>query len=192
MMSSCGRGHSQRLQSEPSDGTALEASSTSMTVTTQTRAASNDLQAPTPTAVRIPSIAVDAVMLPLGLRPDGSINVPSDFSQTGWWVDGPEPGEAGPSVILGHVDNRQGPAVFFELKKLVAGELIHIDRNDGSVITYVVERTEKHAKDSFPTNAVYGPDPHPVLRLVTCGGEFDRTARSYEDNVIVFATLYDQ
>ena len=92
-------------------------------------------------------------------------------------------------MILGHVDSRRGPAVFFDLDELAPGDAIHVDRRDGTTVSYTVERTEQHAKDAFPTQAVYGPTDHPVLRLVTCGGDFDRDQRSYDDNIIVFATL---
>lgn len=149
----------------------------------------SEQQVAPPIGVRIPAIGVEAITLPLGLRADGTIDVPSDFATTGWWVDGPEPGEPGPAVILGHVDSRAGPAVFFELRTLEPGDEILVDRADGSVITYIVERLEKHSKESFPTDAVYGSTDEPVLRLITCGGEFDRSVRSYEDNVIVFAAL---
>ncbi len=142
-----------------------------------------------PTRIRIPAIGVDASMIPLGLRTDGSIEVPTDFAQTGWWVDGPEPGETGPAVVLGHVDSRSGPAVFFDLDQLAAGDAIHVDRLDGSTVTYLVDRTEQHNKNTFPTESVYGSTAEPVLRLVTCGGSFDRDRRSYDDNVIVFARL---
>jgi hypothetical protein len=147
------------------------------------------VQAANPTTIRIPGIGVEASMIPLGLRGDGTIEVPDDFDQTGWWVDGPEPGETGPAVVLGHVDSRQGPAVFFELRDLQPGEAVHIDRMDGSTVTYVVDRVERHPKTDFPTEAVYGPTTEPVLRLVTCGGSFDRSRRSYDDNIIVFAHL---
>lgn len=146
-------------------------------------------QAADPVAVRIPAIAVQASTVPLGLRQDGTIEVPRDYQQTGWWRDGPEPGEVGPAVILGHVDSLDGPAVFFQLAELSVGDPIHVDRADGSTVTYVVDRIEQHPKDDFPTGAVYGPTTEPVLRLVTCGGTFDREARSYRDNVIVFASI---
>lgn len=149
----------------------------------------SDDQVATPTRIRIPAIGVDASMVPLGLRDDGTIEVPSDFAQTGWWVDGPEPGEVGPAVILGHVDSRTGPAVFFDLGRLTSGDAIHVDRIDGSTVTYVVDRAEQHPKNAFPTETVYGSTAEPVLRLVTCGGQFDRDRRSYDDNVIVFARL---
>ncbi|MGI9597621.1 MAG: class F sortase, partial [Acidimicrobiales bacterium] len=145
------------------------------------------LQAPDPTAVRIPALDVNASTTPLGIRDDGKIEVPQDYQQTGWWRDGPEPGEVGPAVILGHVDSYEGPAVFYGLETLSVGESIHIDRVDGSTVTFVVERIEQHPKDDFPTLDVYGPTDESELRLVTCGGSFDREARSYRDNVIVFA-----
>lgn len=148
------------------------------------------MQAPNPAVIRIPRLEVEASIIPLGLNDDGSIEVPEDPDQAGWWLGGPEPGETGPAVILGHVDSQEeGPAVFFYLQYLDAGDEIHIDRVDGSTITYVVESTEHHNKDEFPTEAVYGPTEAPTLRLVTCGGDFDFGVRTYEDNVIVFASL---
>lgn len=146
-------------------------------------------QAPLPIGIRIPVISVDADMIPLGIRDDGSIEVPADFSRTGWWADGPEPGETGPSVVLGHVDSRTGPAVFYSLTDLAPGDEVIIDRADGSSVTYRVDRIEQHSKDRFPTQAVYGDTPDPELRLVTCGGDFDRSERSYRDNIVVFARM---
>ena len=147
------------------------------------------IQAPNPVAIRIPRITVDAPIIPLGLRDDGKIEVPEAPEDAGWWLGGPEPGEPGPAVILGHVDSRAGPAVFFNLRDLKPGDEIHIDREDGSTITYLVEQSERHPKDDFPTDEVYGPTEQPTLRLVTCGGDFDFDVRSYSDNVIVFASL---
>lgn len=148
------------------------------------------MQAPNPAVIRIPRLEVEASIIPLGLREDGSIEVPEDPDEAGWWMGGPEPGETGPAVILGHVDSREeGPAVFFHLQYLDSGDEIHIDRVDGSTVTYVVEATERHNKDEFPTDAVYGPTEQPTLRLITCGGDFDFGVRTYEDNVIVFASL---
>lgn len=145
-------------------------------------------EAPEPVRVRIPAIGVDAPVVALGLQADGSIEVPTDFSETGWWEDGPEPGEPGPAVILGHVDSYDSPAVFYRLRQLVPGDQIHVDRADGTTVTYRVDGQGQYPKASFPTDAVYGPQPASVLRLVTCDGAFDRGLRSYEDNRIVFAS----
>ncbi len=147
------------------------------------------VQAADPVTIRIPTIEVEAPVIALGLNDDGTIEVPSRTHETGWWRDGPEPGEAGASVILGHVDSRTGPAVFHGLRRLLAGDEIHVDRADGTTVTYVVESSGQHSKDDFPTEAVYGATDQPTLRLVTCGGDFDQGERSYLDNYIVFASL---
>lgn len=147
-------------------------------------------QAPNPAVIRIPRINVEAPIIPLGLNDDGTIEVPDQPEEAGWWLGGPEPGETGPAVILGHVDSQEeGPAVFFYLRYLEAGDEIHIDRVDGSTVSYVVEFSESHDKDAFPTDAVYGPTEQPTLRLVTCGGDFDFDVRTYEENLVVFASL---
>jgi sortase (surface protein transpeptidase) len=142
-----------------------------------------------PARVRIPAIGVDAPVLPLAVDAQGVLPPPPTNEDTGWWRTGPEPGEAGPAVIVGHVDGREGPAVFFRVRDLVPGDEIAVDRVDGSTAVFTVERVERHAKDAFPTEAVYGRTPDARLRLVTCGGEFDRSTRHYVDNVVVFAAL---
>ena len=148
-----------------------------------------EIEAANPVSIRIPSIQVEAPIIGLGLRDDGTIEVPTKTDETGWWRGGPEPGESGPAVILGHVDSRVGPAVFFRLRELEAGDEIHVDRADGTTVTYIVESSESHGKDTFPTDAVYGATKQPTLRLITCGGDFDFNERSYLDNLIVFASI---
>ena len=142
-----------------------------------------------PLRIRIPAIGVNAPVIALNKKEDGTIEVPEDTAVTGWWQGGYEPGERGPAVVLGHVDSREGAAVFYRLKDLKAGDQIHIDREDGTTVTYAVNYSESHYKDSFPTELVYGQTSNPTLRLVTCGGNFDRSARSYEENLIVFASI---
>jgi hypothetical protein len=97
------------------------------------------------------------------------------------------PGERGPAVIAGHVDSKRGPAVFFRLPDLGRGDRIFVDRADGTTAVFAAQRIERHDKATFPTDAVYGDTPDPQLRLITCGGKFDRKHRRYLDNVIVFA-----
>ncbi len=145
-------------------------------------------QAPNPSVIRIPRLGVQAPIIALRLRDDNKIEVPPRADLAGWWLGGPEPGETGPAVILGHVDSEEGPGVFFHLRYLSNGDEIHVDRVDGSTVSYVVERLEKHGKDAFPTDAVYGPTEEPTLRLVTCGGDYDFDVRTYPDNVVVFAS----
>ena len=142
-----------------------------------------------PLRIRIPTIGVDAPVQPLTVDEDGVLPPPDTYDDAGWWRDGPEPGERGPAVIAGHVDSRSGPAVFFRLPDLRRGVRIFVDRADGSTAVFTTQRVERYGKDTFPTDAVYGDLPGPELRLITCGGEFDRKDRRYLDNVVVFAVL---
>lgn len=142
-----------------------------------------------PRRLVIPTINVVTGVVPLDLRSDGSLEVPKDFTVAGWYIDGPEPGEPGPAVIVGHLDSHDGPAVFFRLPELTPGHEIVVETADGSSFVFVVERVEHHPKDRFPTDAVYGATSERALRLITCGGTFDRSAGSYRDNLVVFARL---
>jgi len=141
-----------------------------------------------PVRVRIPAIGVDAPVGPLYVEENGVLPPPEGNHVTGWWKQGPEPGENGPAVIAGHVDSYQGPAVFFRLHELRTGEEIFVDRADGSTAVFAAARVERHDKNAFPTTAVYGDTPDPQLRLITCGGDFDDAQRRYLDNIIVYAT----
>lgn len=142
-----------------------------------------------PTSVRVAGIDVlDAALLRLGIAPDGSAEVPEDYDRVGWFDRGAAvPGGGGPTVLLGHVDSRTGPAAFYRLRDLRPGDVVELGRSDGSLARYAVQRTEQVAKDRFPTFAVFGATREDVLRLVTCAGAFDRGARSYTDNLVVHA-----
>lgn len=140
-----------------------------------------------PARVTIPAIGVDAEVIDLGLNPDGTMEVPEDFSQTGWFEYGSRPGQQGPAVIAGHIDSTTGPAVFYRLDQLRPGQRITVHSPQGERVTFAVERIGEYPKDAFPTDAVYRFTDEPTLRLVTCGGPFDETIGHYENNVIVFA-----
>src|SRR5919206_2479039 len=145
--------------------------------------------APAPVRIEIRAIGVSAPVDPLGLNPDGTMQVPEDFARTGYYTGRPVPGEVGPSVVVGHVDSRRGPAVFYHLGRLQPGAEVVVHRADHSVVTFVVERSKQVPKSEFPTDEVYGPTPGPTLRLVTCGGSFDRRSGHYRDNTIVFLRM---
>jgi hypothetical protein len=145
-----------------------------------------------PVSVGIPTIDVTSQLMRLDLNDDGSVEVPplEPDDRAGWYQRGPAPGAIGPAVILGHVDSAEhGPGVFFDLGALAPGDEVTVSRADGTVAVFAVDRVERHPKDAFPTIAVYGNTDDAQLRLITCGGDFDSGARSYEDNVIAFATL---
>jgi sortase (surface protein transpeptidase) len=141
-----------------------------------------------PTRVRIPSIEVDSGVIDLGVNPDRTLEVPEDIGVTGWYTGRSVPGEIGPGVVVGHVDSAvAGAGVFFHLRDLEEGARIEVERSDGSVAEFVVTSVVLVEKDEFPTEEVYGSTEQPTLRLITCGGSFDRGAGSYLGNVIVYA-----
>jgi sortase (surface protein transpeptidase) len=140
-----------------------------------------------PVRVEVPSIGVDAPVIKLGLNPDRSLEVPTDYGDTGWWTGGPRPGEPGPAVIVGHVDSKSGPAVFYRLNELQRGDEIVVVGHDGSRVKFTVEGSERYPKDEFPTARVYGHTDRPTLRLITCGGDFDSSTGHYVDNTVVYA-----
>jgi sortase (surface protein transpeptidase) len=140
----------------------------------------------TPTRVRIPAIRVDSTLETLGLDAAGALEAPKDFARAGWYAAGTAPGDIGPAVIAGHVDSHTGPAIFFRLHLLRKGDAVQVARGDRWV-SFRVVGVDRYPKNQFPTDEVYGPTPDPQLRLITCGGSFDRDRRSYVDNVIVYA-----
>lgn len=140
-----------------------------------------------PVRIRIDAIGVDARVKPLGVDADGHLRVPGEFSVAGWWQGGAEPGEPGPTVLVGHVDSYRGPAVFYRLRELGVGDEVIVTVEGGESVPYQVTGTQEVPKDNFPTEAVYGHTPGPTLRLITCGGPFDRASGHYRHNTIVFA-----
>jgi sortase (surface protein transpeptidase) len=139
--------------------------------------------------IHVPSIGASAAIDPLGLNRDGSLAVPKDFRRAGYYTGRSMPGEIGPAIIAAHVGSRSGPAVFARLSDIRPGAEVLVTRADGSRVAFVVDRLERHPKHAFPTEAVYGPTPDATLRLITCGGTFDRTTGHHRDNYIAFAHL---
>ena len=146
-----------------------------------------DREAPPPRSIRIPAIGVRARVIPLGLNPDGTMQTPTIFSETGWYKPWREPGERGTAVITGHVDSVDGPAVFYRLRDLRRGNIIRVGRADGSVVRFRVEGLERWPKADFPTRRVFRPTRVAALRLITCSGNFDPSTGHYVDNTIVYA-----
>ncbi|WP_406388217.1 class F sortase [Streptomyces sp. NBC_00887] len=144
-----------------------------------------------PARIRIKKIAVDAPFTPLAIGPSGRLDAPppNDMNLAGWFKDGATPGERGTSVVAGHVDTMTGPAVFLLLGTLKPGNKVSITREDGIVTVFQVDSVETFSKANFPDERVYADDGTAQLRLITCGGEYDKKAKDYKDNVVVFAHL---
>jgi sortase (surface protein transpeptidase) len=144
---------------------------------------------PVPVRIDIPAIGVSSSLARLGRARDRTVQVPSKWEQAGWYASGTRPGDPGSAVILGHVDSKRGPAVFYRLRELRRGDRVEVVRADGSRVRFAVQRVAQYDKRRFPTDEVYYPTLTPELRLVTCGGSFDATAGHYRSNIIVFAAL---
>ncbi|MEU6812931.1 class F sortase [Streptomyces sp. NPDC046831] len=144
-----------------------------------------------PTRISIPDIGVNAPFTKLSLSPSGQLQAPpiDDDNLVGWFEGGVSPGERGSSIVVGHVDTEEGPAVFAQLETLEPGQFVDITRTDGVVARFKVDSVDTFSKANFPDKKVYADTPGPELRLITCGGAYDRTKKDYVDNVVVFAHL---
>ncbi|MEU4829836.1 class F sortase [Streptosporangium sp. NPDC023615] len=142
-----------------------------------------------PSRIDIPSLGIKAPLMKLGVT-DGRVELPpyEKPNVAGWVKDSVVPGDKGPAVILGHVDTKTAPAVFYRLKDMRQGQVIKVVRSDGKVAQYRVDTIEQIGKNRFPADKVYLEDG---LRLITCGGTFDWDENEYEDNLIVYATLVE-
>lgn len=157
----------------------------------QVKAASTTLDGPNyprsvPTELVIPKIGIDANVQPIGLNSDDSLAVPADYHAAGWYAQSPTPGQIGPSVVDGHVDNVAGIGVFWRLRELTPGDTFSLKRADSSVINFKIERIDQFPQAEFPTAAVYGKINYAGIRLITCGGVFNTASHHYTDNIVVF------
>ncbi|MEO6996624.1 MAG: class F sortase, partial [Terracoccus sp.] len=141
-----------------------------------------------PERLSIPAIGVSSSLETLGIGTGGTVDVPKNPDLPGWLDRSPAPGQQGPAVIIGHLDSKTGPAVFLRLRELKVGDPVVVTRHDGTKVTFTVDGVQTFTKTHFPTEATYGPVPGPALRLITCGGTYDHANKSYESNVIVFAS----
>lgn len=139
-----------------------------------------------PVTLDIPDIEVSTALVSLGLEPDRTVEVPSDADLAGWYQRGPEPGRSGSSVILGHVDSAEGPAVFARLEELKPGDLMTVGRADGSAVSFVVIRSVVYANADFPAARVYAAQGMRRLNLVTCDGAYEPAQGGYQANLVVY------
>ncbi len=145
-----------------------------------------------PVAVDIPSIGVHSRLLHVGVNADGTLQVPSlttSADEAAWYKYSATPGQIGASVIEGHVDSYQGPAVFFRLGALRPGDTVDVTLADGVTAVFRVTGVREYAKARFPSRAIYGMTNYAALRLITCGGIFDYATGHYLSSTVVFASL---
>jgi hypothetical protein len=143
-----------------------------------------------PTHITVASVGIDADIVPVGQDANGSIEMPPLFDWvTGWYNLSPTPGEKGPAIIVGHVDNYKGISVFWHLRDVQPGAIVNVSRTDGSTVKFKVDSLQQFDKSAFPTQEVYGNIDHAGLRLITCGGAFDSSTKDYTQNTVVFASM---
>ncbi len=140
------------------------------------------------TAVHIPRLKLNASLIDLHVLPDGSMSVPQDAKDVGWWGEGPHPGAAGAALVAGHVDSKTGPAVFFRLKEMVVGDLVTVDRADHTSVIFKVVSKATYPRSDFPDDVVYRVSGKPSLHLLTCDA-YDPSIGHYSANLVVFADL---
>ncbi|HEY7484109.1 MAG TPA: class F sortase [Streptosporangiaceae bacterium] len=142
-----------------------------------------------PQRLKIHAFGIDAPIIPDGLDSEGRLETPplNEPNLVGWYHGGPTPGRLGPAVLEGHMDSKSGPSVFYKLGRLPRDARIEVTRQDGTRVIFRVDAIEQVSKNAFPTQEVYGRPAYPALRLITCGGTFNRATGHYEDNIIVYA-----
>ncbi|MER6158402.1 class F sortase [Streptomyces sp. NPDC001868] len=155
--------------------------------------AAEPLRGARPQRLDIPSMGVQAPVVARGLDRDGAIEPPSHGQPgvVGWYAGGARPGATGAALFVGHVDTEARPAVFYKLSALRVGEKIRVARSDGRIAEFTVDDVQVIGRDDFDARQAYGvrQSGRAELRLVTCGGTFDKASRSYTANVVVSAYL---
>ena len=141
-----------------------------------------------PKRIVIPSIRVNASIVPVGLLANGDMQTPRP-GKVGWYTPGPAPGEQGPAVLIGHVDNTKGADVFYKLKWVEPGAEVFVYGADGEPAVFVIDSVEQQPKSDLPKDRIWAYTGNAVIRLITCGGEFDRTSKHYLSNVIAYGHL---
>jgi hypothetical protein len=152
----------------------------------------NEVPSSLPTEIAIPSIGTHSTLQYVGLTPSGALEVPRSprYHEAAWYKYSSEPGSPGPAVILGHVDSvEDGKSIFFYLGDVRPGDEIQVTRSDGLIAVFVVDGVRSYPKTHFPSFLVYGATERSTLRVITCGGRWNSSLHSFEENIVVFASL---
>jgi sortase (surface protein transpeptidase) len=141
-----------------------------------------------PVNIKIPSIKVDAVIEKVGLKTDGSMGVPKQPLDAGWYELGPRPGEIGSAAIDGHVNWYYGATgVFADLRKVKPGDKITVQDDKGAIISFVVRGSRMYAAAADATDVFKSSDGKAHLNLITCDGVWDKNAKQYSKRLVIFA-----
>lgn len=143
----------------------------------------------TPSSIAIPALDINASIEEVGLTEDREMDVPEDGDIVGWFHQGAKPGAQGNAVLAGHVDDLSGPAIFYDLHKLEAGDEIIIESADEETLTFEVTEMEVYPYDDAPVSELFGPSSSKNLNLITCTGEFDDEVGTHNERLVVFTEL---
>ena len=142
---------------------------------------------PVPVALSIPVLGIEAApIVDVGVADDGELEVPG-ADAVGWYRFGPRPGEEGSAVLAAHIAFNREPGVFRYLVDASVGDRFSVEFDDGSSQTYEIVEEAQYDKQELPFDRVFAKGGAPVVTLITCGGEFNRSLRSYEDNIVAYA-----
>jgi sortase A len=142
-----------------------------------------------PKELLIPSLGIKAPIVSLGLTKEGAMDVPSNDSDVGWFAPGYRPGTQGHAVLAGHVDSKEGPAVFYKLKDLGKGDKIILKDGAGIELEFQVAETHKYPYDDSPLDEIFGPSDSPMLNIITCTGLYSRSLGTHQQRLVVTAEL---
>ena len=141
--------------------------------------------------LEIPAIGVDAAVEKVGRLPSGSMDVPKVPENVAWFTESALPGQpiGRTSVIAGHLDSPLGPAVFFDLRRLVPGDEMAVTYANGDRYVFSVTKKERYVFDGMPVDRIFGNTPEPVLNLITCDGAWDGGQANYQQRLVIYAKL---
>lgn len=142
-----------------------------------------------PARLRIPSIGVDAPVVEVKTTKSGAMDTPKSIWDIGWYEPGTKPGGLGSAVMTGHVDGPNTPAIFWDLKKVKAGEKIYVQDQKGTQLTFEVVETEIYPYDEAPLDRIFVTNDDVYLNLITCNGTFDRKSNNYDKRLVVYTKL---
>lgn len=142
-----------------------------------------------PIRLRIAKVNIEAPLVAVGYKPDGSLEVPGAYDTAGWYKYSPAPGELGPAVIAAHLDSPKGPAIFWRLGELLPEDIVEVDRADGTTAKFKVDEVKQYPQTELPSQEIFGNIKHSGIRLITCSGVFNPLTRHYSHNTVVYGSL---
>lgn len=151
-----------------------------------------EAERPDPVSLAVPAIDITADLEPVGVLENGQMGVPSTENGVAWFEPGVSPGEQGNAVLAGHVDSRTGPAIFYDLEELEAGDEIEVTDEEGETLTFVVQRSESYDRKEAPMEEIFGATDSRNLNLITCTGTFDQAEGTHDERLVVYTELQDE